>query len=131
LAKWLDVDGCAFNASAWFLSGKTAKRSDSSVLIRYDVESELWISINPPNRFLPRNSHTFTLCSEHIYLLVGAAPKEKLNDVWRYDAIADTWTKPDRPARSSVAAKAIRASAPATCFTLSARDLHALVPVAD
>jgi hypothetical protein len=91
----MDVDGCVFNGSAWFLSGKTSKRSDSSVLIRYDVESELWISINLPNQFLPRNSHTFTLCNEHIYLLFGATRKEKLNDVWRYDAIADSWTKPD------------------------------------
>jgi hypothetical protein len=69
LAKGLDIevsdgipavmnsDGCALNGSAWFVNGATFDRSDSTLLIRHDVESEPCVTFNLPDRILARNSH--------------------------------------------------------------------------
>jgi hypothetical protein len=133
LAKWLDIEvgdgipavmnssGCALNGSAWFVSGALSDRSDSTLLIRHDTESELWVNFNLPDRILARNLHTFTECNGHLYLFFDTVRKELLNDVWRYDECAASWTKPDSPATAFAPAKATCASALAACSTHSAR----------
>jgi hypothetical protein len=97
LAKWLHTevgDDCALNGSAWFMSGATSDRSDSTLLIPTAL-SQSYVTFNLLDRILARNSHMFTESDGHLHLLFGAVRKELLNDMWRYDESAESSTRPD------------------------------------